>query len=61
MKGSFWWKSILKLLNVYKGISQPRLDQEKLSCFGKTSGMVISCKTYIPSYIHSATMKMVMN
>jgi hypothetical protein len=22
MKGSFWWKSILKLLNVYKGISQ---------------------------------------
>jgi hypothetical protein len=24
MKGSFWWKSILKLLNVYKGIARAK-------------------------------------
>jgi hypothetical protein len=26
MKGSFWWKSILKLLNVYKSISQVEVE-----------------------------------
>jgi hypothetical protein len=39
MKGSFWWRRLLKLINTYKGIAQANLDLGGQSCFGVTCGM----------------------
>jgi hypothetical protein len=58
MKGSFWWKSILKLLNVYKGISQAEVGQEKLFFFEKICGMVVFFRSNTLNYSPSAPTEM---
>jgi hypothetical protein len=41
-KGSFWWKSIVKLLNKYKGIAQAELGSGESIFSGLICGMAES-------------------
>jgi hypothetical protein len=40
MNDSFWWRSILRLLNIFKGIASSVNRNWRLFCSGKIFGMV---------------------